>query len=270
MKKSLKKVTTFLIINFMLSSTFYYLIIKGSLSVILSLGLMWVPAVSSIITQLIFNKNIKGFGWKLGKIKYLAISYFIPFFACLMVYGIVWITGIGGVSFHRLSELYHRPIGTVILMIPTIIFAFNFIAALGEEIGWRGFLTSELLKDYSYVKTSMIVGVIWFAWHCPIIIFSTYNVEGTPIWYNLLMVFISMIAITFVTVWIKIKSGSLWTAAILHASHNMFSQFVFDVIAINYGITKYITTEFGFGLAFVYTMIGIYCLRKNRNQELCK
>ena len=264
MKKNLKKITTFLIINFTLSSIFYYLIIKSGISIMLNVGLMWVPALSSIITQLIFNKNIKGFGWKFGKKKYLVVSLIIPFVTCLIVYGIVWITGMGGVSIDRLTEVFHKPINTVMIIIPTILFLFNLIAALGEEIGWRGFLASELLKDYSYIKTSLIISVIWFVWHLPLIIFSNYHANSTPIWYNILMAFICITGFTLITVWIKMKSGSLWTATIFHASHNLFPQMFFDVITIDYGKTKYVTTEFGVGIALVYIIIAIHYLRKNR------
>lgn len=34
-------------------------------------------------------------------------------------------------------------------------------AALGEEIGWRGFFLPELQKRYSVLTSSMIVGVAW-------------------------------------------------------------------------------------------------------------
>lgn len=270
MKESMKKVITFLIINFLLSSVFYYLSSKGGMNILVNLGLMWVPALSSIVTQLMYNKTVKGLGWKLGNAKYLLMSALIPLMACLVVYGSVWITKIGGVSLNRLTQVYHRPIGTVMVIISTVLFLFNLFAALGEEIGWRGFLTAELLKNYSYVKTSVICAFIWFAWHCPMVILSGYHAKGTPMWYNLIVLVICTTAFTFITVWIKVKSGSLWTAAVFHACHNMLSQQVFDVITIDYGKTKYITSEFGVGLALFYVICAVVCIfdyDKGRKRE---
>ena len=35
------------------------------------------------------------------------------------------------------------------------------------------------------------------------------------------------IAISFVFAWMRLKSGSLWTGALLHASHNLYVQTIF-------------------------------------------
>lgn len=264
MKINMKKIVTFLIINFALSLIPYYVIISGTMNVLTNFGLMWIPAVSAILTQLLFIKSIKGFGWRGGKVKYLVISFIIPLVGCVIVYGIVWATKLGNVSLNRLTELYHAPISKVIIYIPTILFLLNLFAALGEEIGWRGFLTAELLKGYSYIKTSLVLAVIWFVWHCPVIIFSSYHNQSTPLWYNLIFVLITMTAFTFITVWIKIKSGSLWTAAVFHASHNLFIQQVFDVVTVDTDKTRYITSEFGFGIALIYSICATYCIIESR------
>lgn len=269
MKIAFKKIMTFLVINFALSSIFYYICIKDSMNTLVTLCLMWVPAFSSILTQLIYNRNIKGFGWKLGKISYLILSFVLPLITCFIVYSIVWITKIGGVSLQRLTEEYNMPVGAVMLLIPTLLFLFNLFAAAGEEIGWRGFLTSELLKECSYTKTSLIVSLIWFAWHCPLVILSSYH-ANTPIWYNLIILFISASSFTFITVLVKLKSGSLWTAAIFHASHNLFSQQVFDIITIDYGKTLYITSEFGAGIALVYVLCAVFCIMQSRHYTRMK
>ena len=264
MKSITKKVINFLIVNVLLSSIFYYLIIGRNIrSNILSFGLMCVPAFSSIIIQLIYTKNIKGFGWKLGKLKYLVLSFLIPIMGCIIVYPIVWVTGIGGVSVEKLTQTYNNPISRIIIFILPILILINFIAALGEEIGWRGFLVSELVKKYSYVKTSLIISLIWFIWHCPIIIFSSYGVEGASLLYNLIMASIVMTTFTFITVWIRLKSESLWTATIFHGIHNLFIQQIFDVITLDYGKTKYFTSEFGIGMALFYIVVSIYCIKRS-------
>ena len=47
----------------------------------------------------------------------------------------------------------------------------------------------------------------------------------------------------------RLKSGSLWTGVILHASHNLFIQGIFDQLMRNTGRTLWLTTEFGAALA---------------------
>lgn len=266
MQVNTKKIITFLIINFALSSVFYYVIIKGSLSILTSGGLMWMPGISAMLTQWLFNKNIKGFGWRFGKARYLAMSLMIPLLTCMVVYGLVWMTQTGGFSLLRMTELYHMPVGTLVLVLPTLFFALNLIFALGEEIAWRGFLAGELLKGGSYIKASLIIAPIWFIWHCPVIIFSSYHSNGIPLWYSLAVIFVSTMAFTFITMWIRVQSGSLWGAALFHASHNFFSQQVFDVITIDYAKTRYITSEFGAGIMLVYIIGAVWCLFAYRHQ----
>jgi hypothetical protein len=70
------------------------------------------------------------------------------------------------------------------------------------------------------------------------------------------------IAASFVFAWLRLKSGSLWTAVILHASHNLFIQEIFDPLTKDRGITKYLTTEFGVGLALAYTLAAWYFWRR--------
>ena len=131
------------------------------------------------------------------------------------------------------------------------------ITAVGEEIDWRGFLVPELLKKCSYTQTSIIVAVIWNLFHYPILLFSDYN-NGVSTVASLISFTVSIFAVCFITTWLRIKSGSLWTGVIIHASHNLFIQGVFDPITIDKGYTKVFTTEFGIGLAIVYVIIALY------------
>lgn len=37
-----------------------------------------------------------------------------------------------------------------------------------EEVGWRGFLQPYLEKKFSFVLTSLIIGIVWGLWHLPL------------------------------------------------------------------------------------------------------
>ena len=45
--------------------------------------------------------------------------------------------------------------------------------ALGEESGWRGFLLPTLQKKLTLTKSALIVGIIWWFWHMPIMVFDS-------------------------------------------------------------------------------------------------
>jgi len=129
--------------------------------------------------------------------------------------------------------------------------------ALGEEIGWRGFLVPELAKRHSFTATALISGCIWSLWHYSILIFADYN-SGTPAWYGLTCFTLMVVGISFVFAWMRLKSASLWTGVLLHASHNLFIQQFFDPITIKTGRTKYVTGEFGAALAVASFLLAAY------------
>jgi uncharacterized protein len=270
--KSIKKIITFLAITLALSSIYYYLIISsgslGGAGGLYVLGLMWSPGLAGMATQLIYEHTLRGLGWKPGKFIYLLVAFLLPLFYCLVVYGITWITGLGGFPEpDQMSLIPQRWSGVTTspalqILITVALTAFfgmigGIVSGLGEEIGWRGLFVPELYKVTSFTKVSLISGVIWTLWHLPILFFADYNLPGAPRWYAGLMFAIMVIGISFAFAWLRLKSGSLWTAVLLHASHNVFIQTIFTPLTIQNKITPYIIDEFGVGLALAAVAIAL-------------
>ena len=133
--------------------------------------------------------------------------------------------------------------------------------ALGEEIGWRGFLVPELAKVTSYTKLSLISGIIWSVYHYPVLLFADYN-SGTPWWFGLGCFTLMAIGASFLFAWLRLRSGSVWTAMFLHASHNLYIQSYFDQATDDTVITAYISSEFGIALALVISLVAFLFWRK--------
>jgi membrane protease YdiL (CAAX protease family) len=47
--------------------------------------------------------------------------------------------------------------------------------AMGEELGWRGYLLKELHKRHSLFMSGLLVGIVWGFWHIPLWIISGYS-----------------------------------------------------------------------------------------------
>jgi membrane protease YdiL (CAAX protease family) len=273
-------VLTYLACTFALSSIFYTLIIRaGHLSAghgLYVFGLMWCPGVAAILTCLIRRRPIGSLGWK-WKWRYQAASYLIPIAYAGVTYALVWMTGLGGVPNHKVIDaLLARarpgtsPTTALILFVVatgTLGMITSTASALGEEIGWRGFLVPELAKATSFTRTALISGGIWAAWHVPILVFADYN-SGTPTWYGLTCFAVMVVGISFVFAWMRLKSGSLWTGAFLHASHNLFIQGIFTPLTIDTGMTKWVIDEFGFALAIAALVVAVTVWRLRGQVEL--
>lgn len=235
---------TFLGLTFGLSAVFWWLIISaGSLGVhggLYVLALMWCPGVSAIITRLIFQRNVRGEGWHPGAVRWLALAYVLPLGYATAAYGFVWLTGLGGVDLAR----FRIPVVTF-LVVGSLQ---SLLSATGEELGWRGFLVPALARTMSFRNTALVSGAIWAAWHVPLIIGADYN-GGTPAWYSVLCFAVMVVAMGFPFAWLRLRSGSVWPAAVLHATHNLFVQAFFDRVTVDTGPTRWLTGEFGAALA---------------------
>jgi membrane protease YdiL (CAAX protease family) len=239
-----KELATFLILTFALSSGFYIFFAHtktlnagGGLYVAL---LMWCPGVSALVTRLIFQGNVRGEGWKWGPSRYELAGYALPIAYATCAYAAVWIFDFGGVDLGRFK--------TNALRFVTLGLVINLAFALGEELGWRGFLVPKLAERLSFTRTALVSGIIWSSWHVPLIIFADYN-GGTPTLYSIACFAVMVVGISFPLAWLRLRSGSVWPAALLHASHNLFIQGFFDTVTVDTGVTKYLLSEFGAVLA---------------------
>ena len=85
---------------------------------------------------------------------------------------------------------------------------------------------------------------------------------GTPLWYGLPCFLLSVIGMSVMLAWLRLRSGSLWPAVIYHGMHNLVIQGIFDRSTIDTGRTPWITTEFGIGLVIATLALAGYFWRR--------
>jgi len=274
-KKSWKKITVFLVLTAALSSVFYRGILASGMVQSWTLGLMWSPGLAALITQLLFHRSLRGLGWKPGNARWLLAGYAIPLLYGLVVYGLVWVSGIGGLDLEQfistVNGMFSLHLETSpssaaisILIMGTAGVLFSSFAALGEEIGWRGLLVPELARSMSFTRAALVSGAIWALWHAPAILFADYNNAGSPQWFSLLCFAAMVIGISFVFAWLRLRSGSVWPAVLLHASHNLFIQGIFTPLTHETTLTPWVIDEFGIGLALAGVILGVVFWRKGK------
>ena len=267
----------YLLLVLAFSSVFYFLILRahalgagGGLYVV---SLMWCPALAALLTLKLNTRSPADLGWKWPTARYMAMSWFIPLLYGAIAYTIVWTAGLVGFPNHdfmqrlvaRMALRASPAVSTTVYVLLTGSFglAYSLATALGEEIGWRGFLVPELSKSMGFTATALISGIVWALWHYPILIWADYN-AGTPTWYGVSCFTIMIVAIAFVFAWLRLRSGSLWTGAMLHASHNLYIQSVFTPLTRKTGKTAWFIDEFGAVLPAVAVAFAIYFWRKRR------
>jgi membrane protease YdiL (CAAX protease family) len=267
-----KKIVFFYVLTLLFTSVFQMLDRNSPGNITIITGIMWCPALAAFATKWAFGESIRDLGWAWGSGRYQWWAYVIPLVYSLPVYLLVWLTGLGGfydVAFvEKTAKAYALtglPLGIALIVYVMITMTAGFVPktgrALGEEIGWRGFLVPELAKVTGFTGVGLISGLMWAAWHFPSILFSDYN-AGTPAWYAMTCFTVMVVAQSYIFAWLRLHSGSLWPAAFLHASHNMFVQLIFTPLTVDTGSTKYLVDEFGAGLAIASTIVAIYFWRR--------
>ena len=98
------------------------------------------------------------------------------------------------------------------LLIAPILFGVFFISAIGEEIGWTGYVTDPLQDRWNALGASIILGIVWAVWH----IVPYIQAHNTPIW--ILWQCAATVVTRVLIVWLYNNTGkSTFAAVVFHA-----------------------------------------------------
>lgn len=149
-------------------------------------ALMWIPALATFITiRFLTHEKSDILNLRFGPLKpYLKTAWLLPLLF-IVIYGLTWLFGLDHpdwqlVAFREMVTRYAGPdqlsdFPSPWVIWPALYFAslivapiFNTLFALGEEIGWRGYLLPKLMP-LGKTRAYLLLGVIWSAWHWPLI-----------------------------------------------------------------------------------------------------
>jgi len=272
MRPLARQIATFLVLVFLFSCVPYALMIHthhigagGGMVVRL---VMWCPTLAALACCALFRIDLATLGWNWRPAKWVGLAYVLPLLYAIPVYAVCWIAVKGsfapGVfesdvarSFGLEKWPHLATIGLEIPLLATLGVIGSLANALGEEIGWRGFLLPRLTGQFGFTFGCLISGCVWAVWHYPGLLWADYN-AGTDPRFGLTCFTLMVVFTAFIMGWLRLKSGSLWPCAMLHASHNLFIQAIFDRITAPVGRALYITTEFGAGLVLTVAATALF------------
>ena len=111
----------------------------------------------------------------------------------------------------------------LLAVIVSFVWTIFYNGALGEEAGWRGFALPRLQQKYSPLIASIILGLIWGAFHW---IYYFINLSGR-VWF-MFWVRLGDIALAILFTWLynRTKGKSLLPVLLLHASMNATNDYL--------------------------------------------
>jgi membrane protease YdiL (CAAX protease family) len=91
-----------------------------------------------------------------------------------------------------------------------------FIAALGEELGWSGYVIDPMQERWGAARAGVLVGLVWVAWH----IVPLLQVHRSPAW--IAWWSLETVATRVLIVWLYNNTGkSVFAATLFHTMSNV-------------------------------------------------
>src|SRR5207245_11380544 len=96
------------------------------------------------------------------------------------------------------------------------------VTACAEETGWRGFAVQEMLKTRNFLRTAVVIGLLWALWHVPsMFVIENYRQTGIAI---IPMFTLGILSGSILLTWLyRGSGGSVFIVALWHASYNLVS-----------------------------------------------
>ncbi len=213
--------------------------------------LMWSPGLAAILTLALCRRSIGGLGWQLGRPVYLAMGYLAPILYVSIPYTLLWLSGLTEIDMEAAQRI--TPVA-LLMFIPGTLGAS--ITALGEELGWRGFLTPRLFPKFGLVGTSLITGGLWSIWHYPLLWVAP-DLPSTPLYYQAACFTVMAVGMSFLMTFLRVTGKSVWPAVLLHASHNIWIQGFFDRLTVKSPSAEWWSGELGVALALTGVVVAV-------------
>lgn len=209
-----------------------------------SIAMMLTPAVAAVLAVLVADRpgrRLRALGiTPLTPVRrllgYLALGLVVPVALVLVALPVGALLGVFPADFVHFSAFREvtaaqltaagldeppLPIGALValqLLIIPVGALINVVPALGEELGWRGWLLPKLMP-LGTAPALLITGIVWGLWHAPLVLLG-YNYPGAPGWLALLTMVGMCIIVGAVFGWLRLRSESVWPAALAHGAFN--------------------------------------------------
>ncbi|RKQ14599.1 type II CAAX endopeptidase family protein [Ureibacillus endophyticus] len=188
----------------------------------------------------------------------------VPFVCLGCAYFITWSTPYA-------SPFVPEEAGSIwtVVMKVIILFIFHTVtSSLGEELGWRGYLLPKLIT-FGWKKAVLLTGFIHAIFHIPLMLAGLYHSEGNPmIIYPLMIVQTIIGGVLFG--YVRLKTNSVWPAAILHSAHNVTWALCREFTQVQSDLAYYIGGENGLIMIVLYGTIACWILQKANINQLPK
>ncbi|MBL7497811.1 hemerythrin domain-containing protein [Frankia sp. CNm7] len=196
-----------------------------------------------------------GWGWRRPSARVLGLAWAYGVAYPLLAGILLWATGLGGFDGAKLASGFGldglpTPLGAALaILLGLTVGCLPYLAlAIGEEVGWRGVLVPHLAASNSPARVVLLGGLIWSAFHLPIIIALGGTPDGVPAPVAAALFAVALTALGSTLAWQRLRYG-LWPVVVTHAAVNATLYVVVAPATVERSATGWFGTETGLLLA---------------------
>jgi len=199
-------------------------------------GLMWTPGVASIVARLVFREGFRDVSFRVGGAagwKAIGFAWLLPPVFGSVVYGLAWATGLASFGVPALADVGLSALGqparlvTLLGISLTLVSVLSLVSAAGEEIGWRGYLLTRLIEA-GVPRPVLVSSLVCALWQVPLVVSGQYAAGPSRVLSAAVFV-ATFVGIGFTMAYLRLSTGSVWPAIVLHGVWNAVIQGTFDV-----------------------------------------
>lgn len=189
------------------------------------------PAVGCVVARLVLREGFRDVSWRVGGRRGwigLAVGVVLPLAVASFSYGIGWATGLTqfdppGTPLAGSEDLRFL---TQVLVAATLGGVLLSVAALGEELGWRGYMLTRLV-DAGVPRPVLTGALAWALFHLPLTFLAGYAASDS-IAVSVILLTIQITAAGVIIGRLRLSTGSIWPAVVLHGWWNAVVQTAYD------------------------------------------
>ncbi len=216
---------------------------------------MWTPAMGAGVALAVAGRNVRRelasiLGLRTDIVKYFFTAPLLAYAALGVYAALSSLLGLFDISkparliAEALANKTGAPVpveaGYAILAVQVstayiVAVSLNTVYALGEEIGWRGYLYRELFSWKPGLAATVVIGVVWGLWHSSAIVLLGLNyphagIIGVPFF----VLFAT--STTYPLLYLTTRSKSVLPAAALHGALNALWGLAFATCSLGEGV----------------------------------
>jgi membrane protease YdiL (CAAX protease family) len=220
--------------------------IPGLAQMLIALLVMPAPAAAALVTSRVMHRRLTqdglrllGVNWRTVAVAPLAFVLFALLYLLLLhlLGNVGQLPDVGQLDVHgaaivdNLRRLNPGLPTTAIQLPPDILLipifiggallvgvSINALFALGEELGWRGLLLTEI-RSLGWWRANLLIGVAWGVWHAPLILFGGLNYPRHRV-AGLGMMVLFCTAAGLILSYVRLRSRTLLAPSAFHGMIN--------------------------------------------------